>query len=82
MLGRDIETGSYRVAAMIGEARVEARVPEALMAATMPLTGGRGHQVAYEWLAKHQRQIETAIGELVAGRTPRAPFDQVNLIGD
>ena len=74
VLGRDSVKEAYRVAAggLVG------RIPDPVIS-NGRVTGGRGHQTAYEWLAKHSNEIETALHALSEGRPPRAPFDRIVL---
>ncbi len=75
VLGRDSMAECYRV--KVG-AHV-ARIPDTVISSAMQLTGGRGHQTAYEWIARHSGEIETAIAALGAGHSARAPFDRLEL---
>ena len=75
VLGRDIGRGAYRVAVAQGESQVMAWVPEALMQpGSTP-----SHQAAYEWIATHRGKIEKAILAMKTGRSPKAPYDQIEL---
>ncbi|MEM6728256.1 MAG: hypothetical protein AAF618_07135 [Pseudomonadota bacterium] len=67
--GMDVSARAYRV--RVGAHR--ALVPETLIGAAPR------HQDAYEWLALKSRPIEAAIADLAAGRSPRAPYDQIRL---
>ena len=83
MLGRDRAKEAYRVATAGPDGRIVGLIPDTIISRSMPLTGGRGHQTAYEWLAKHSKDIETALYTLHAGqKTPRAPFDRMTLEED
>ena len=75
VLGRDSAREAYRVAS---GGRV-ALLPDTVISTRMTLTGGRGHQTAHEWIARHAREIETAIGALAEGRSAPAPFDMMEL---
>ncbi|MEM9710195.1 MAG: hypothetical protein AAF871_15570 [Pseudomonadota bacterium] len=79
MLGRDPATATYRIAVGDGADRRIVRLPEAVMAGGSALTGGHGHQTAYEWVAQHGRAIETAAQALVAGRPAKPPFETMEL---
>ena len=80
VLGRDSIREGYRVAAEIGGTRVTGLVPDTLISDRIRLTGGRGHQTAYDWLARHERQILNTLTTLHTG-TGRisAPYDRVTL---
>ncbi|MDJ1007517.1 MAG: hypothetical protein QNJ13_06785 [Paracoccaceae bacterium] len=75
VLGRDSAAECTRVAVK----GVVARLPDAVISSEMALTGGRGHQTAYEWIARHGREIETAIDRLRRGMRPKPPFDVMEL---
>ena len=75
VLGRDGMAECYRV--KVG-ANV-ARIPDTVISGAMQLTGGRGHQTAYDWIARHAAEIEAAIAALRAGRSVKAPFDRLEL---
>lgn len=75
VLGRDSGAECYRV-------RVGghvARIPDAVISSSMRLTGGHGHQTAYDWIDRHARQIETAVQRMETGRSADRPFDQIVL---
>ena len=79
ILGRDTTLEAYRVATGAGEDRVVAVVPEHIMAAE--IAKGPRHQGAYEWLARHNRQIEAAIAALIEGsERVKPPFDALTLV--
>lgn len=83
VLGRDSVREGYRVAIGDPHARVIGLIPDAVISTRMKLTGGRGHQTAYDWLACHQDQIETTLRALSGGSGRiRAPFDRVVLEKD
>ncbi|SNR60718.1 hypothetical protein [Puniceibacterium sediminis] len=78
VLGRDVASEAYRVRVDMAPGGVTAQVPEVLMEGLRP--GDRPtHQEAYEWIARHGRQIQAAITALRAGRTPRLPMDLITL---
>ncbi len=80
MLGRDPASEMYRVAIKVDGRRVVGLVPERLMSTGLPLTGGRGHGIAYEWLSRHGKQIEDTLKTLATGDgRVKAPFDTVVL---
>jgi len=80
VLGRDPVREAYRVAADVGGQRVVGLIPETVMACGVPLTGGRGHGLAYDWIARHTRQIEETLTTLATGAGQiRPPFDTVVL---
>jgi len=80
VLGRDSARGGYRVAVNTAGGRLTGLVPEAVMQAPGPLTGGHGHATAYGWLARHAGSIEKTLTDLAAGRrATRAPWDGVIL---
>jgi hypothetical protein len=80
VLGRDVANGAYRVAIDHGGRRVVGLLPETLMAAG-PLTGGHGHASAYDWIARHEREIETTLKTLADGTgRPTAPYDAMVLV--
>ncbi len=82
VLGRDARVEAYRVAveASAGTGgRLLGLVPDALIAEGTSLSGGHGHRTAYEWLARHAREIEVTLRIRAAGGMPRAPFDRVVL---
>ena len=82
VLGRDAANEAYRVAINHGGRRVVGLLPEAIMARG-PLTGGHGHATAYDWIARHRREIETTLKTLAdeTGR-PSAPFNAIVLESD
>ncbi|MEO0692564.1 MAG: hypothetical protein AAFV31_01115 [Pseudomonadota bacterium] len=83
VLGRDSVREGYRVAISDAGARVVGLIPDAVISTSMNLTGGHGHQTAYDWLARHQDQIETTLRGLASGTGRiRAPFDRVVLEKD
>ncbi len=83
VLGRDNAREAYRIAADTAEGRVIGLLPEAVIASGIPLTGGRGHQTAYDWIARHAREIETTLGALRTGHGRiRPPFDRMVLEGE
>ncbi|MCE0504356.1 hypothetical protein LR948_03230 [Roseivivax sp. GX 12232] len=74
VLGRDAAREAYRVRTEAGTALV----PEVLMQDLRP--GERpSHQEAYEWIARHRREIARAVAALASGAEPRAPFEIVTL---
>ena len=82
VLGRDSQREAYRVAVGQGGGRIVGLVPDHAISATMRLTGGRGHQTAYDWLARHDKQIELTLRTLRDGGAAPAPFDCVVLEED
>jgi hypothetical protein len=78
VLGRDSTRDGYRVATG-GNARLVGLVPETLIAEDARLTGGHGHRTAYDWLARHAREIEDTLRIRAAGGRPNAPFDRIVL---
>jgi len=83
VLGRDAVAEAYRVSAEIGGRRREALVPEWIIAAGGPLTGGHGHATAYDWLARHSTRIEETMKTLATGNGRiKAPFGAVVLVED
>ena len=84
VLGRDSVEEAYRVAiGGDGEARVVGLLPDSVISRSMTLTGGRGHQIAYDWIARHASQIETTLRALRDGQGPtRPPFDRITLEGE
>jgi hypothetical protein len=79
VLGRDSAREAIRVAVNGPGGRIVALVPEALITDAARLTGGHGHRTAYDWLARHAREIEDTLRTRAAGGRPRAPFDRVVL---
>jgi hypothetical protein len=83
VLGRDSSREAYRVAIGGPEDRVIGLIPDAAISSRMALTGGRGHQTAYDWIATHKDQIELTLRALAEGRKiSRAPFDRMVLEED
>jgi hypothetical protein len=79
VLGRDAAKGAYRVAIEHGGRRVIGLLPEAVIA-RRTLTGGHGHATAYDWIARHEREIETTLKTMADGTgRPKAPFDAMVL---
>jgi hypothetical protein len=79
VLGRDAANEAYRIAIDHGGRRVVGLLPEAVMARG-PLVGGHGHATAYDWIARHRREIETTLKTLADGTgRPKAPFDAMVL---
>lgn len=79
VLGRDAAREGYRVALGGPGARLVGLVPDALIADGVRLTGGRGHQTAYDWLAAHAREIEDTLRTRATGRHPKPPYDRIVL---
>ena len=77
VLGVDRRHDAYRVAIDHGGERIAGLVPEALIG-----WGRAPHHVAYEWIARHERAVRSALIDLADGRTPPAPFDAMTLSGD
>ena len=80
ILGKDTYGEAYRVSVEIDGTKREALVTDALLSADY----GRGdakvsHGEAYEWIAAHQHDLTDAIRALLAGKTPRAPFQALAL---
>lgn len=75
VLGRDAARECYRV--KVGD--TVARLPDAVISTRMRLTGGHGHQTAYDWIARHARDIEAAVSTLSCGNAPTPPFDTMEL---
>jgi hypothetical protein len=83
VLGRDRSREAYRIATGEAEGRVVGLLPEAVIASGMALTGGRGHQTAYDWIARNAVEIETTLRALRDGRGRiRPPFDRMVLEGE
>ncbi len=83
VLGRDSVREAYRVAVGGPGDRIVGLIPEDVIDAGRPLTGGRGHQTAYDWLSRHAPEIEQTLRALRDGRGRiRAPFDRVTLEGE
>ena len=84
VLGRDSMQEATRVA--IGseaETRIVGLLPDTMISNSMTLTGGRGHQTAYDWIARHATQIETTLRALRDGQGQvRPPFDRITLEGE
>ena len=76
VLGRDSAREAYRIAS----GGTVALLPDAVIAADRRLTGGRGHQTAHDWIARHARAIEDALKTLREGGRPAAPFDRMELL--
>lgn len=79
VLGRDSAREGYRVATG-GPERIVGLVPDGLICERMALTGGRGHQTAYDWIARHQGEIERTLRSLRAGGRAGPPFDRLELV--
>ena len=77
VLGVDREMDAYRIAVDHDGRRLCGLVPEALMG-----WGRAPHHVAYEWIARRERALRSALIDLDAGRTPPAPYDTMTLSGD
>ena len=75
VLGRDSAAEAYRV----DHDGIVGLLPEHLIA-DRPLTGGHGHATAYDWIARHAREIETTLLALRDGRAVKAPFDRMSLV--
>ncbi len=83
VLGRDSAREAYRVAIGDAAGRTVGLLPEQVIARDMRLTGGRGHQTAHEWIARHATQIETTLRALRDGKGRiRPPFDRMVLEGE
>ncbi len=66
VLGRDSAREAYRVTSN----GVTGLIPDRVISRTMELTGGRGHQTAYDWIARHSNDIEDTLKALSG--VPRA----------
>ncbi|EAR50987.1 hypothetical protein OG2516_03263 [Oceanicola granulosus HTCC2516] len=75
VLGHDSAREAYRIKAH----GLTALVPDGLISERLALTGGRGHQTAYEWLARNAAALERTLLDLREGRPVRPPFDRVDL---
>ena len=83
VLGRDSTLEAYRVATSGPDGRIVGLIPDTVISAQMPLTGGRGHQTAYDWIAHHSAEIELTLRSLASGHGRiRAPFDRMVLQED
>ncbi|QQA41227.1 hypothetical protein [Pelagovum pacificum] len=80
VLGRDSIREGYRVATGGGAGRIVGLIPDHVISQTVALTGGHGHQTAYEWLAARSRTIEQSLQSLRDGHRPRPPFDRMELV--
>lgn len=80
VLGRDAAQDAYRIASGVAGHRVVGLIPCHVIAAGTTLTGGRGHQTAYDWIARNRTGIEHALKALREGRDDiPAPFDRMVL---
>ena len=79
VLGRDSAREAYRVATDGPEGRIVGLLPEAVIGQGL-LTGGHGHQTAYEWIARHADQIDRTLKALRSGGTVPRPFDRMELV--
>ncbi len=70
ILGRDSAREAYRVAIGGPAARVTGLIPDHVISRSLKLTGGRGHQTAHEWIARHATEIEDTLRALSGA--PRA----------
>ncbi len=70
---------AYRVAVTVNGEKVVGLVPDDVISNTMRLTGGAGHQRAYEWIADRAAGLERAIAAKHRGDRVRAPFDRIVL---
>jgi len=75
VLGRDSAREGYRIRA----GGAVALLPDAVISTGMALTGGHGHATAYDWIARHAREIETAIDALARGAPARPSFETMEL---
>ena len=83
VLGRDSAREAYLVATGDGGDRIVGLLPDAVISASRPLTGGHGHQTAYDWIARHAQEIELTLRALNDGRGRiRPPFDRIVLEGE
>ena len=65
IMGRDSALEGYRVVVGgVGSARLTGLIPDHVISANIRLTGGRGHQTAYAWIARHQNEIEDTLKAL------------------
>jgi len=79
VLGRDGAREAYRVATGGRDRRLVGLIPDGVIAEGVRLTGGRGHQTAYDWIADHAREIDNALRTRAGGGRPKAPFDRIVL---
>ena len=82
VLGRDAAREAYRVAKGQGEGRVVAYLPDFVISHRFRLTGGIGHQTAYDWIATHRGEIDAALNSLRDRKRPRPPYDVMELAED
>ncbi|MEM1064619.1 MAG: hypothetical protein AAF771_17150 [Pseudomonadota bacterium] len=82
VLGRDSAREAYRIAIGGPGTRIVGLVPDSMISANLPLTGGRGHQTAYDWLARNTDNLELTLRALNAGRPAPARFATVVLEKD
>lgn len=75
VLGRDARRECYRIRAR----DTVALLPDAVISTRMTLSGGHGHATAYDWIARHAGEIETAIDALARGAPARPPFETMEL---
>lgn len=79
VLGHDTMHNAYRVAADFDGNRIIGLIPDATIADGMALTGGRGHQTAYDWIARNQHKIEKTLMCLATG-SAKAPIPAMVLV--
>ncbi len=74
--GRDAAAETYRLTVLLPGGPVDVALPERL-AGQAP-----SHQTAYDFIASRSAAIAAATEARLAGRTPRAPYDTLTLIGE
>ena len=80
--GRDAALEAYRVEVTAGGERVKGYVPETLIAEDMLRGAGPSHEDAYQWIARHRRDIEAALLKMKRGTRVRGPMNRLSLAED
>ncbi len=82
VLGRDSAREAYRVAIGGPDARITGLIPDRVISRTLQLTGGRGHQTAYDWIARHAHDIEDTLKALSGDPSGKARIPDMVLEED
>lgn len=78
--GVDLMQAAYRVSFDQDGRTIRGLVPESMISDWLRRSGRPAHRDAYEYIAAHRKQIQTALAALDRGEAGgRAPFDQLAL---
>jgi len=79
--GIDMAAGAYEISFEAEGRTIRGLVPETLVAEALARAGRPAHVDAYQWIAAHRPQIETALTRMARGAgRPRPPYDRLTLL--